>query len=433
MKNWHVNWLEDQLPVWVENSLVNEASAERIRAYYKAQENIKGTDFNIAFLVIGILGSLLIGVGIISIFAYKWTVFSVFTKTILGAIPVLLGLSIYVYAFFSKPNSRAWTEASAGFFALSLAASIGIISNTHRFFYTYEEGLVFIWLVLSLPLIYLRNATFPALLYLCGSMVFVANISADYRLVYWGLFAAIIPHFIRNKPLSKTTNRFALLGWSLVISMGFAWTQVWDMGVFWYAYFGMALAVVVTYMLGKIYYPNRSGIFHRPFQIAAVLFSYIVGLILSYDEFKVKKIDQLFDGVGNTAEWIGYIGFVIGLFWLISYVYLLVRTLRSSTRDVNFPILCFPMLILASIFLPCVLTMNLYVMALGIYYLYRGVRDRYTAEINLGMFFLIFQIFVHFVNSNLDLIAKGVVFIVLGLLFLSVNVYLSKRISTTRR
>ncbi|MEL6924514.1 MAG: DUF2157 domain-containing protein, partial [Bacteroidota bacterium] len=66
-----------------------------------------------------------------------------------------------------------------------------------------------------------------------------------------------------------------------------------------------------------------------------------------------------------------------------------------------------------------------------IYYIREGIQLRKLSLINVGMLFLTAMIVARFFDADLNLIWKGIVFILLGVGFLSVNVIMSRRLKKT--
>jgi uncharacterized membrane protein len=95
-----IKWLYQQLPLLIENEIIPSETAEKIKHYFGEVE--EKPDFNIAFLLAGILGAVLIGGGIILIFAYNWENLSKTWRTILSFLPLIFAQGIYTFVFFKK-------------------------------------------------------------------------------------------------------------------------------------------------------------------------------------------------------------------------------------------------------------------------------------------------------------------------------------------
>ncbi|OQW95147.1 MAG: hypothetical protein BWK77_08005 [Verrucomicrobia bacterium A1] len=69
---------------------------------------------------------------------------------------------------------------------------------------------------------------------------------------------------------------------------------------------------------------------------------------------------------------------------------------------------------------------NAYVLVLGVAALFIGVRERRLGKINGGMLILSVLIVLRFFDMDIGFVAKGIVFIVLGIAFLLANIFVSR-------
>lgn len=70
---------------------------------------------------------------------------------------------------------------------------------------------------------------------------------------------------------------------------------------------------------------------------------------------------------------------------------------------------------------------TLLVMGLGAAFLVRGSRTLTLSHINYGMALVVGTIVLRFFDSGLGLLGRGVVFILLGVVFLVINLYISRK------
>jgi uncharacterized membrane protein len=190
-----IKWLKNQLPTWIANDLITEDQADQIRSYYDQKEG--GRSRNLALVIGGFLGALLVGGGIILIFAYNWDDLSRLQRTILSFLPLIIAQGIYGYTFFRKPHSRPWIEGSSIFLMLMLASSMALISQTYHIAGSTADFLL-IWVVLSIPLLYLQNASITTILYLVIATSWVIQNDGDIDVAFWGLLAVATPHLYWN-------------------------------------------------------------------------------------------------------------------------------------------------------------------------------------------------------------------------------------------
>ncbi len=117
--------LSKDLSELVNSDVITPETADRIQDYYEGK---KGNSTNRLFIVFGVIGALLIGLGIISIIAHNWDELSRITKTFFAFFPLVTGQLLCGYVLFKKPDSTAWRESSAIFLFFAVGACISLIS-----------------------------------------------------------------------------------------------------------------------------------------------------------------------------------------------------------------------------------------------------------------------------------------------------------------
>ena len=139
-----------ELPELVKAKVISEETADRIRAYYRKDEN-SGT--NRLFIVFGILGAILVGLGIILIVANNWDEFSRSFKTIIAFAPLILGQMVCGWVLVKKSASTAWREGSAAFLFFAGGACIALVGQIYHIPGD-TRAFMMTWMLLSLPLVY---------------------------------------------------------------------------------------------------------------------------------------------------------------------------------------------------------------------------------------------------------------------------------------
>ncbi len=91
--------------------VISEETSQKISKYYLSRKEVSP---NRLFMIFGVLGSLLVGLGIILILAHNWDEFSRSTKTIWAFIPLVIGQLGVGYTLLKK-KGRAWKESTATF------------------------------------------------------------------------------------------------------------------------------------------------------------------------------------------------------------------------------------------------------------------------------------------------------------------------------
>ena len=417
----HISWLQEQLPEWQALGLIDAASAERLSSHYK---DVKiAPAYNWGLLIAGVLGAILVGGGIILIFAHNWESFSISTRTFLSFLPLVIAQIIYGYAFFKAPNNNAWVESSAVFLQLMLAASIALISQTYHL-----EGdmasFLLSWMILSIPLMYLMRSTLVLLIYLVGILSWLVNMYDYSTAWYWLLFAAALPAIIANFRAGEPKVRANLTAWVGLICFAVSYFNVMRANDPIHVLLIPAIFLSGCYFFGEIWRPEAQRLVDRPFRNFTSVCLFIMMIVLSAEWPKKRYMDQMEWNWAN--DWIGIVillGLGYGIFQL-----------RKRWKTEYLFVLLLPIVVLLGILMVqadlrplAIVAANLYLLAFGIFYIVKGVQLHSMRWVNLGMFFVSALIIARFFDIDLSFVLKGVAFVVLGLGFLGVNWWLGRR------
>lgn len=163
------------IPELVKADVISQETADKIRDYYRKQG---GQSTNRLFIVFGILGAILVGLGIILIIAHNWDELSRTTKILLAFLPLLVGQVLCGFVLLKKQDSVAWRESGTSFLFFTVGASISLVSQIYNIPGNLSSFLL-TWMLLCLPLIYVMRSSIASLLYLIGITYYACEAS------YW--------------------------------------------------------------------------------------------------------------------------------------------------------------------------------------------------------------------------------------------------------
>ena len=152
--------ITNELQELLNAKVVTAETAEKIRDYFhqKKEEN-----HNRLSSVFGILGAILVGLGIILVFAHNWDNLSRLTKIILSFLPLLIGQLLCGYSLLKKSESTVWKETSSVFLFFAIGASISLVAQVYNIPGDINSFII-AWMLLSLPLVYLLQSSIVSLL-----------------------------------------------------------------------------------------------------------------------------------------------------------------------------------------------------------------------------------------------------------------------------
>ncbi len=409
----------------VEENVISKDTAVKITEYYNTK---KKDSKNRLFVIFGVLGALLVGLGIVLIVAHNWDNFSKITKTIMAFIPLLLGQFLSGYTLLKKTDSTVWREASAAFLFFAIGANISLISQIYHMNGSLTN-FVLVWMLLSLPLVYVMKSSFISLLYIVGITFYACNLGYwTYPNVepylFWVLLIAIMPHYYTLYKTHHQSNFFIFHNWliplSLIIVLGtVAATSSILLNVAYFNLFGL------FYLIGKTSFfshqqPKNSYLILGSFGMIVLL------LIASFDGFW-EHIQRTFTGekLLRAPE------FLSSVILFMSSLTILIRT-PNKTHWKNTPLkylfIVYTFLFIIGIFssIPVILV-NVLILGIGIHSIGEGVSRHHLGLLNYGLLIITALIISRFFDTDLNFIIRGLLFVMVGVGFFVTNYWMLKK------
>ncbi|MDR1689904.1 MAG: DUF2157 domain-containing protein [Clostridiales bacterium] len=398
----HNKWIVNESEEWVKEEIITEQQREIIVSRYAAVK--KGNPLIIFFAIIG---SLLIGAGIIMIFAVNWYKLPVPVKISISFIPLLAAFALCVFTALKKYKSAAYKECSAIFLSLSFFAVTALIGQT---FHTAVDmrGYFLVCAVFTLPAAYIfRSKTALSIYTACYT--YAAFSSLPISLV---LLAAALPLFYFEIKQSKINALSGYLLTLAAIMFSYCISAVFDT-VFGDSYITetVAFSIAVVYLiLDEVLHKISNSYFLTPVKVMGI---YSISFLLALLSFDMLPMNV-------------YLSSVIPILILCGvYAALRAKNYKGMKSGDLFAAAALLFMIFAPFF--SVISANILTIGLGIIFIVRGSRKLRVAYINTGMFLVMFIIIGRFFDSELDLLIKGIVFILLGIVFLIANFAISRK------
>ena len=413
-----------ELPDLVQNKVITEEVAQQINSYYNRQQPSSSR----LLIVFSILGALLVGLGVILIIAHNWDELSKFIKLSFALLPMLIGQLACGYVLF-RDTGEAWKkEASATFLFFSIAASISIVSQVYNIEGSLA-GFLFIWMILSLPIVYVMRSSMASLLYICGITWYACEVGYFHypnEIAWWylPLLLAIIPYYYF---LSKTIGNFFhfhtwLIGLSLVTCLG-TLTEGHDELIF-IAYFSLLSGFV---SLGQLRPYHDQRLISNAFLVIGSIGIISTLLSLSFkwfwNDLNYADLDNMF----TSSE------FIAGIGTTVFASYLLYRCLmKYSLFTINlksFAFFVFIILFALGFNFPMVsqVLTNISIFVFAVITMLSGARQDRLSILNYGLLILTALIICRFFDTNMSFVLRGLLFVAVGAGFFTVNYYMIKK------
>lgn len=404
--------LHAQLPHWVAQGWIDAAQAERLAAQYPV---VNGLDRRQHWQVLlSVLAVLCMGGGVIALFAANWHELSRPLRVVLSLAPLLLSQAAFLYARARKPYSALWREGAGLAVAISVGATIALIAQTYHI----ESSDMFLrtWLWLVLPLPYLTGSWASA--FFAGFLMHVFG--ADE--------ASILPRVAGAPPWEYLVYLAALLPW--------VWLQArrhvsYDgQSLLWRAFVNtqaiMAIGVLLLLhgveplsmliLLAAAYLCSRAWCAGS---VMNMLFAYVLGMVYVMFVELVQDVEQV--SVWHTAY---AVPLLLAALWRWQRVPLWSWCFAGGS--IAFYVLFH--------YLPDGMRNTLWawgvagtVIVLGVWQLRLALDEERYLAMNTAFIWMLAVLYMRFVDTDIPLWLKGVVFIVAGMALFALNRYVGKR------
>lgn len=424
-------WLKREIDDWVSQGLISPEAALRIKSAYLEKEAP-----NTLVIAFSVVGAILIGAGIILIFARNWYELPVWFRVVLSFLPLVAGQGLAALVAFKHRTSIAWREGVAIFLALAVFANLALIDQIFHLPGSFGNY-VLTCALLILPVIYILDAVGPALVY-CWAILNWAGLNtgayayeaANYR-VWWllPLMALVAPYIVAKIRNERKGVRGQLLLWATALS-GFFATLFLNMGLT--PLGGGLLAAALCFYFSLLYawgaaYEDAGGL--EPLKVVGALGIFI--LLYMYSYFGTW-------GMSLPAEPGLSLSYLPNLALALAMLLFSVRLLLRFKWDSLATSLPLASVLLGLLLVLChglgldmgfaaALLVNGMVGAVSILIIVRGFKDTDMLYANIGMITLCLLIVLRFFDWEMDFLARGIAFVALGAAFLGVNLFLIKK------
>lgn len=427
----HTQWLKKELPILENEGVVSSETAERLVSYYAANT---ASGMHWAIIAFAILGSLLIGSGIILLFAHNWDGLTRPTRAVLSFCPLLIGAALSMVALIKK-GGTASRESAGLFHSLAVGASIALIGQTYHL-PSDTPAFLLAWALLIMPLMFLLRSTGAYLIYLALACGWSGVVQETYGQAsgFWLLLAPPIIRLVQLLQHDRHAPETLLSLWGMLFTLCVSTGIVFERTVpgLWIVAYSALLSGAG--LLGMHLYGEREGWSNPPktFGIVGIaLLAYIFTWSDMWHEIGWSHVRSGWNYRPWGAWLDGGITFTLLAGWAMAAMKAFRRDSIETITLVIFPIIgsfCFLAATTATeTDLLNALVFNGFMLFLGIMYIVLGCQRTKLRQLNGGMALLSLLLVTRFFDSDFGFLARSIVFIVLGACFLVVNLVMARR------
>ena len=427
MKKKCLFWLRSELPVLVSAGVLSQDGADRLRDHYGLSESEEQR--NIGLVICALLGASLVGLGVILLFAHNWENLSRPIRTVLAFTPLVMGQVLTSWTLVHRSDSVPWREGSTVFLMAGIGSAIALIGQTYHI--PGDLGAFLLtWMLLSIPLVYLVNASAPAAFYWIGITSWTGYVQDEggHALLFYPLAALLLPHLWMAIKEDRYGHRAVLLKWVFSLGLCVATGLVLEKsmpGIWVVVYSGL---FATLYLLGKKFFQTAPTLWQQPLQIVGGMGVVVLSLLLTLDGPWMDVGWRHFRQGASYHEWAAVVDYLLAVALVSATGVLLAWFFREKRYD-TFPIglagfFGFVGYVLVSLGAPEEVGMglfNLYLFAVGSITLAVGIGRSNLTTTNAGLLMLATLIVARFFDWNLSFTVRGIAFIAIGIGFLAVN------------
>ena len=420
--------IDNDIQELLKAGVITSETAERIKNHYGSKS---GSTANRLFVVFGILGAMLVGLGIVLIIAHNWDGFSRTTKTIFSFLPLAIAQLLSFYVLLKKPKSTAWRESVSVLLFFAVGACIAMIGQVYNIPGNLSSFLLS-WMILCLPILYIMNSSATAILYLLGITYYAAETSyfsypSSHSYWYWALLLAIIPYYYFLWKRHPTSNFVTILNWVLPLSVTIALGTLGnEAGIF--LFIGYCSIFGFFYNLGSHEFFKGQVLRNNSYQIIGTIGTLILLFITSFEEFwsELRARKYTFGEIFTSLEFWAAIAITVG-----ALVFLYIQQRHKSLTTISF--LSFVFILFFIIFgiglyaSVSVVLINVLILAIGVWTIVNGTKKDHFGILNFGLSIITLWILIRFLNSDLSFVVRGFLLMAIGLAFFAANYWMYKK------
>ena len=432
-----IRWLLSELPELVASGTLSAENADALRQHYAAE--VPTEPRRIGFVLSAILGSLLIGAGVILLVAHNWDFLSRPVRCVLALAPLVLSQALAIFVLLRRNESAPWRETAAIVNVAAIGTAIALVSQTYQIQGDFAR-FILVWMLLALPIVYLFRTSVGLAIYFIGATVWVLSSKGDVflggspnDLWAWVLLLLGIPALVARWRENRNGYGTLLTMTALAVAAACSLGQTDEIGAqsFWRCSFAGFWTVV--YLIGAVPFKDWRATRPHPFVAAGWIGILSLAIFLSFqDSWRTQRWQNAVDLIPRHYPDLLATGIQIA--WILAAL-LFVSYALWKERKVNLaPAAFVPAALIAwgiakqtgDPLIPSLL-LNFFTLALAIFTLLRGIRAGRVFEANLGMLVVAILAIARFFDNEFEFFLRGIAFIAIGLGFLVTNLVVFKK------
>src|SRR6476646_6575485 len=281
-------WLLAELPELVTSGVLTPEAADALRQHYSVAP--AGEPRRIGFILSAILGSLLVGAGVILLVAHNWDFLSRPIRCAIAFAPLLLSQALAVFVLLRRRDSAPWRESAAILNIAAIGTAIALVSQTYQIQGDFAR-FILVWMILALPVVYLFRTGVGLSAYFMGATIWVwSSKNGDFLgarpndLWVWPILFLGVPMFLLLLRQNRNGSPTLLALTALTVAAAFSLGQTDEIGAqsFWRCSF--AAFWVIVYLAGAVSFHDWRATRPHPFVALGWIGIVSLTIVLSFQD-----------------------------------------------------------------------------------------------------------------------------------------------------
>lgn len=417
MKTSHQSWLRDEAESWVEKEIITREQADKILAEYPTQP-ILPQAFSWTF---NVLGGMLLAVGLLLVLAYNWDALGRGVR-LTGILTVLLASQAATFVTMRTERLSRFREAASLVQSVAVGAALLLTAQTYDL--GAEPAWLFgAWMVLILPIAVLAETVLPVFAY---ALLFFVWLLQAYDVWYiwlsWLLLVPLVPFQRRFE--ADDTRGCRVLAWLMVFGFAGAFVACFHS---WFGDYAVQILAIFFFCLSAmgVRLDRTDEFWNKPLFSLGLSGALFCMYLLTFYNMWHRSTEVIF-----TPSLFLLLGVIaIGSFFVWQHS-------EAAKRDglLRFSSMIVPVVGITSVLwtvgLPdwaAVIAVNIYLFIIGFCLLVRGLRAKLISIFNIGMLLVASLIIARFFDVEADLLVRGILYGILGILLLGGNYLIMKK------
>ncbi len=411
--------LVNQLKELQDEGVITPDTALDISNYYKSKGDQSTSRLTVIYSVIG---SVLIGLGLILLFAHNWDAMSKTARTIVAIAPLLITQIFGGYFIYKKPNNLGGREGIGALNFISIGLSISLISQTYNIPGSLD-AFFFTWILLAAPMLFLLRSSMIAFL-LLSITTWYGIMDGDLKgqLTFIGGVGLVLTHFRGLIQKTPSSNYINLASWIIPAALAIGLImfehrndELLFLGYFW-------LFTLFTW-IGNSKSWGEKSIARNGMKLIGPLGILTMLSMISFDKVAEGLIRYKTD---FGPEWLSLILIGIPLVLVIT----LKKGLFNKLNKDGLSMAIIPVTLVfffsgSGVFTAIII--NVLLLLIGVQRIITGLKDNLLGQLNLGLLIITCLVSYRFFDHDMSFIVRGIIFLLLGAGFLGSNLWIIKK------